>query len=154
MTQAFRTAQSSTDSGPGHPPTGGSDQAAFQTRERRLGGGTTDARLLGEQLTQLHVGSRQVGLSLHARYRVTTGRVDSISGQKPGAARGTCWTGQGPLEANARLLHREGGLQQPSTRNCLQGGFPGGAVVKNPPANTGDSGSSPGPRRSHMLRSN
>ena len=31
--------------------------------------------------------------------------------------------------------------------------FPGGAVVKNPPANAGDTGSSPGPGRSHMLRS-
>ena len=29
-------------------------------------------------------------------------------------------------------------------------GFPGGAVVKNPPANAGDMGSSPGPGRSHM----
>ena len=33
-------------------------------------------------------------------------------------------------------------------------GFPGGAVVKNPPANAGDKGSSPGPGRSHMPRSN
>ena len=33
-------------------------------------------------------------------------------------------------------------------------GFPGGAVVKNPPANPGDTGSSPGPGRSHMLQSN
>ena len=33
-------------------------------------------------------------------------------------------------------------------------GFPGGAAVKNPPANAGDTGSSPGPGRSHMLRSN
>ena len=32
--------------------------------------------------------------------------------------------------------------------------FPGGTVVKNPPANTGDTGLSPGPGRSHMLRSN
>ena len=32
--------------------------------------------------------------------------------------------------------------------------FPGGAVVKNPPANTGDMGSSPGPGRSHMPWSN
>ena len=31
--------------------------------------------------------------------------------------------------------------------------FPGGAVVKNPPANAGDTGSNPGPGRSHMLRS-
>ena len=30
------------------------------------------------------------------------------------------------------------------------GGFPGGAVVKNPPANAGDTGSIPGPGRSHM----
>ena len=29
-------------------------------------------------------------------------------------------------------------------------GFPGGTVVKNPPANAGDTGSSPGPERSHM----
>ena len=34
------------------------------------------------------------------------------------------------------------------------GDFPGGAVVKNPPANAGDTGSSPGPGRSHMPRSN
>ena len=34
--------------------------------------------------------------------------------------------------------------------NQLMRGFPGGAVVKNPPANAGDTGSSPGPRRSHM----
>ena len=32
--------------------------------------------------------------------------------------------------------------------------FPGGAVVKNPPANAGDTGSSPGPVRSHMPQSN
>ena len=36
----------------------------------------------------------------------------------------------------------------------VQEGFPGGAVVKNPPANAGDMGSSPGPGRSHMLQSN
>ena len=32
--------------------------------------------------------------------------------------------------------------------------FPGGTVVKNPPADAGDMGSSPGPGRSHMPRSN
>ena len=31
--------------------------------------------------------------------------------------------------------------------------FPGGAVVKNPPANAGDTGSSPGPGRSHVPQS-
>ena len=33
-------------------------------------------------------------------------------------------------------------------------GYPGGVVVKNPPANAGDMGSSPGPGRSHMPWSN
>ena len=34
-------------------------------------------------------------------------------------------------------------------------GFPGGTVVKNPPANAGgDTGSSPGPGRSHVPQSN
>ena len=33
-------------------------------------------------------------------------------------------------------------------------GVPGGAVVKNPPANAGDTGSSPGLGRSHMPWSN
>ena len=33
-------------------------------------------------------------------------------------------------------------------------GFPGGAGVKNLPANAGDTGSSPGPGRSHMPQSN
>ena len=32
-------------------------------------------------------------------------------------------------------------------------GSPGGAVVKNPPAKAGDTGSSPGLGRSRMLRS-
>ena len=32
--------------------------------------------------------------------------------------------------------------------------FPGGAVVKNPPTNAGDTGSSPDPGRSHLPRSN
>ena len=34
------------------------------------------------------------------------------------------------------------------------GGFPGGAVVENLPANAGHTGSSPGLGRSHMPRSN
>ena len=33
-------------------------------------------------------------------------------------------------------------------------GFPGGSVVKNPPANAGDMGSIPGPGRLHMPWSN
>ena len=41
-----------------------------------------------------------------------------------------------------------------SESNTKKKNFTGGAVVKNPPTNAGDTGSSPGPRRSHMLRSN
>ena len=43
--------------------------------------------------------------------------------------------------------------QETSHQKPLEG-FPGGTVVKNPPANAGDTGLSPGPGRSHMLRSN
>ena len=39
------------------------------------------------------------------------------------------------------------------TIKLLEEGFPGGALVKNPPANAGDTGSSPGLGRSHMPRS-
>ena len=38
--------------------------------------------------------------------------------------------------------------------NIKVGDFPGGAVVKNPPGNAGDTGSSPGPGRFHMPGSN
>ena len=41
-----------------------------------------------------------------------------------------------------------------SLNHNVSGGFPGGAVVENPPANAGDTGSSPGLGRSHMPRSN
>ena len=33
-------------------------------------------------------------------------------------------------------------------------GFPGGSVVRGLPANAGDTGSSPGPGRTHVLQSN
>ena len=38
-----------------------------------------------------------------------------------------------------------------TTKN--RGGFPRGSVVKNPPANAGDTGSTPGPVRSYLLQS-
>ena len=44
-----------------------------------------------------------------------------------------------------------------STQNELETemlDFPGGPVVKNPPANSGDTGSIPGPGTSHMPQSN
>ena len=39
-------------------------------------------------------------------------------------------------------------------KNMLLWDFPGGTVVKNPPANAGDMGLSPDQGRSHMLQSN
>ena len=39
-------------------------------------------------------------------------------------------------------------------QECTKRGFPAGAVAKNPPANAGDTGSSPGPGRSHVPWSN
>ena len=39
-------------------------------------------------------------------------------------------------------------------QKIAEGGFPGGAVVENLPANAGDTGSSPGLGRSHMPLSN
>ena len=48
-------------------------------------------------------------------------------------------------------------VEQCSTQNSNRKhyrDFPGGAVVKNPPANAGDMGLSPGPGRSHMPWSN
>ena len=51
-----------------------------------------------------------------------------------------------------RLVRRsQKGRKGLSTVNL---GFPGGTVVQNLPANAGDMGSSPGPGRSHMPRSN
>ena len=53
------------------------------------------------------------------------------------------------------------GLNAPTKRHRLvewiqkqDPDFPGGTVVKNPPANAADTGSSPGLGRSHMPRSN
>ena len=45
-------------------------------------------------------------------------------------------------------------IQHPFMINVLNKGFPGGTVVKNPPASSGDTGSSPGPGRLHMPQSN
>ena len=45
-------------------------------------------------------------------------------------------------------------VELPAFKIHLPGGFPGGAVVENLPANAGDTGLSPGLGRSHMPRSN
>ena len=45
-------------------------------------------------------------------------------------------------------------MKKKKKKNILDGDFPGGAVVKNPLANAEDTGSIPGPGRSHMPQSN
>ena len=56
--------------------------------------------------------------------------------------------------STAVYVFGEGRLLKLNTLKNLQvQGFPGGAVVRSPPANAGDTGSSPGPGRSHMPRS-
>ena len=52
-----------------------------------------------------------------------------------------------------RLLTRIGKTHKPARIKSWVG-LPGGAVVKNPPANAGDMGSIPDPGRSHMPWSN
>ena len=61
------------------------------------------------------------------------------------ARAGLRWTGGRIRGEGAEVPH-------PSRNPALD--FPDGAVVKNSPANAGDMGSSPGPGKSHMLRSN
>ena len=51
-----------------------------------------------------------------------------------------------------RILHLKRNLLE--IKSLQIQGFPGGTVVKNPPANAGDMGSSPGPGRSCTPRSN
>ena len=45
-------------------------------------------------------------------------------------------------------------LADRDVKNSYYRDFPGGTAVKNPPANAGDTGSSPGPGRSHIPWSN
>ena len=57
------------------------------------------------------------------------------------------------------LLSKPLGLMSIGTRSFFawlkrNKGFPGGSVVKNLPANAGDTGSTPDPERSHMPWSN
>ena len=54
---------------------------------------------------------------------------------------------------NVFLLRAQQSSEKVSTRYKVQD-FPGGTVVKNLPANAGDTGSSPGLGRFHMLWSN
>ncbi|KAJ8782111.1 hypothetical protein J1605_001975 [Eschrichtius robustus] len=75
-------------------------------------------------------GQQEEGLFCHSP---TNGYVPQEVNETFGH-RGTC-TGRVPCEDEGR-------------------GFPGGAVAENLPASAGDTGSSPGPGRCHMPRSN
>ena len=59
-----------------------------------------------------------------------------------------CWE-----NGTNRCAGRRVATNLPGVKNVISG-FPGGAVVENPPANAGDTGSSPGLGGSHMPRSN
>ena len=83
------------------------------------------------------------------------GGSQSILLQELPLAKANCLT-QGDMPSPGAAHFHEGPQRSgPLTlikNNC--GDFPGGTVVKNPPANAGDMGSSPGPGRSHMPRNN
>ena len=62
----------------------------------------------------------------------------------------------GRARRGSLLLARGSGVEEfeKVTLKEVFWGFPGGAVVRNPPANAEDTGSCPSPGRSHMPRSN
>ena len=62
-----------------------------------------------------------------------------------------------PSPTGERVRKNRSEIAKKRKKNCsiksVFWGFPGGAVVGNPPANAGDTGSSPGLGGSHMPRS-
>ena len=58
----------------------------------------------------------------------------------------------GQLDIHMKIMKLNTSPTSRYVQKLIQG-FPGGAVVKNPPANAGDEDSSPGLVRSHMPRS-
>ena len=66
------------------------------------------------------------------------------------------WTGEKDVEVMSIVMKPQqwtppGSVFSP--REAALSSFPGGSVVKNPPAAAGDEGLTPGQGRSHMLRS-
>ena len=64
-----------------------------------------------------------------------------------------CW-GRAGHSQGAHQIRAVSLVQQKKHFKAVLLDFRGGTVLKNPPANAGDTGSSPGPGRSHMPRSN
>ena len=58
------------------------------------------------------------------------------------------------MSSNVEGINRSRRVRNLDTKRREALGFPGGTVVKNPPANAGDTDSVLGPGRSHMLQSN
>ena len=57
------------------------------------------------------------------------------------------------VQIHCGKLEKEGQIKpKANKRKEIIWDFPRGAVVKNPPANAGNMGSTPGPGRSHMRR--
>ena len=77
------------------------------------------------------------------------------AGGAPGGGKECCWP-QHPLAGFPTTRENLATAVGPNATRPTkpQQGFPGGAVVENPPANAGDTGSSPGLGGSHMPRSN
>ena len=69
---------------------------------------------------------------------------------------GRCDAGSGKeaAEGDAMCILRDSRCCIAETLRKVKQGFPGVSVVKNPPANAGDTGSIPDPGRSHMQWSN
>ena len=59
-----------------------------------------------------------------------------------------------PGKCKDQIGSKVAGVGKDCLKSSKSGGFPGGAVVENLPANAGDMGSSPGLGRSHMPHSN
>ena len=58
------------------------------------------------------------------------------------------------MQINTTMRYNLTPVRMAIIKKSTNRGFPGGAVVKNPPANAGGTGLSPGLGRSHMPQSN
>ena len=132
------------------PPTGGS----------HLCSGTCSLRVQTPSQPSLPVEPQCLQVAHPVTSSLTTAiphnQKDTVSGvlKKKSLARVLLSTSPvGQLQTSPHKLQGSQ-LAPPAFVKIRIGGFPGGAVVENLPANAGDTGSSPGLGRSHMPRSN